>query len=144
MTLEFLFSYPLIYNPPFATLWASFAPFSIGESERSKIVRFLLSIFESREDLVRVFKIFHYIKVCRVRKTFLSIKTQTSHLFLKHKAFFPPTSKLFLLSNSTRQTFSPHIAKTHLHPNLMKDISELNETCFFMISHENLIIWIHV
>ena len=95
VTLEFPFAYPLLYNPLFSTLWASFSPFSFGESERIPRVRVLLDIFERREDLASVFKIFHSIEVFWVRKTFLSMKTQTSHLFLKHKAFFLLTSNFF-------------------------------------------------
>ena len=144
VTLEFPFPYPLLYNPPFFTLWASFSPFSFRESERSPRVRVLLEIFKRRDDLAWFFKIFHSIEVGWVRKNFLSMKTQTSHLFSQLKAFFPPTSKLFLSSNSMKHTFSPRIAKTHFHLNLMKDISKSNETCFFMILHENIIIWSHV
>ena len=66
----------------------SFSPFSFGKSVRSLGVRVLLKIFERREDLAWVFKIFHSIKVCRVRKTFISMKTQTYHLFSQPKAFF--------------------------------------------------------
>lgn len=40
--------------------------------------------------------------------------------------------------------FSPRIAKTHFHLNLMKDILESNETCFFMILNESIIIWSHL
>ena len=43
-----------------------------------------------------------------------------------------------------RHTLSPRIAKTHFHPNIMNDISESIETCFFMILHENLIICSHL
>ena len=88
VTLEFPFTYPLLYNPPIYTLWASFSPFSYGESERSLGVRVLLEIFERREDLAWVFNIFHSIQVVRVKKTFLSMKTKTYHLFSQIKSFF--------------------------------------------------------
>ena len=52
--------------------------------------------------------------------------------------------KLFLSSNSMRHTFSPQIAKTYFQPNIMKYISESNDTCFFMVLNENPIIWSHV
>ena len=48
VTIEFPFTYPLLYNPSFSTLWASFAPFSFGESERSPVVRAYLSFWEER------------------------------------------------------------------------------------------------
>ena len=88
VTLEFPFTYPSLYNPPFSTLCVSFVQFNFVESEKSPRVRVLLVIFKRREDLVPVFKIFHYIEVCWVRKTFLSMKNQTSHLFSQHKHFF--------------------------------------------------------
>ena len=75
LTLEFPFAYPSLYNPPFSTLWASFAQFIFGESEKSLRVRVLIVIFKRREDLVWVFKIFHSIEVCWVRKTFPCMKT---------------------------------------------------------------------
>ena len=75
VTIEFTFAYPLLFNPPFSTLWASFVQFSFGECEESPRVRVLLEIFERREDLAWVFKIFHPIEVSWVRKTFLSMKT---------------------------------------------------------------------
>jgi hypothetical protein len=74
-----LLSYPLptaiLYNPPFSTLWASFVQFSFGESDENPRVRVLLVIFERREEFVQVFKIFHLIEVCEVRKISLSMKT---------------------------------------------------------------------
>ena len=95
VTIEFQFTYLLLYNPPFSTLWASFAPFSFGESERSLGVRVLLEIFERREDLVWVFKIFNSIKVCWVRNFFLSMKTQTSQLFSQQKELFHQLQNFF-------------------------------------------------
>ena len=88
VTLEFPFAYPLRYNPPFSTVWFSFVPSSFGESGRSPRVRVLLEIFKRREDIARVFKICHPSEVCWVRKTFLSMKTQTSHFFLNSKHYF--------------------------------------------------------
>ena len=41
--------------------------------------------------------------------------------------------KLLLSLNPMRHTFSSWIVKTYFHRNLMKYISESNETCFFMI-----------
>jgi hypothetical protein len=71
------------------------------------------------------------------------METQTSHLCSQFKAFFPSTSKFFF-HRIPQDTFSPRIAKTQFHPNIMKDISESNETCFIMILNENLIILSHV
>ena len=48
----------------------------------------LLEIFKRKEDLTWVFKVFHSIQVCWVRKTSLSMKTQISHLLSQLKAFF--------------------------------------------------------
>ena len=48
MTLEFPFAYPHVYKPLISTLWASFAPFSFGECERSLGVRAYLSFWEER------------------------------------------------------------------------------------------------
>ena len=106
----------------------------------------LLEIFERIEDLDWVFNIFHSIQVGRVKKMFLSMKTQTSHLFWQLKALFHQLQNFFLLSNSMWHTLSPWIAKTHFHFNIMKDILESNETCFFMIllkisSYESMFIF---
>ena len=122
VTLELPFTYQILYNPPFLTLWASFAPFSFGESEMNLGVRVLLEIFKRREDLAWVFKIFHSIKVCWVRKKILSTKTQTYHLFLKHKSFFPSLQNLFfhwfpwdtLSTMDCKITFSPEPLEWHL------------------------------
>ena len=73
----------------------------------------LLEIFERREDLAWVFQDFPFHPSFLSEKTFLSIKTKTSHLFSQLKALFPQTSKLFLSSNSMRHTLSPQIAKKH-------------------------------
>ena len=53
------------------------------------------------------------------------------HVF-KTQGILSSNFKLFS-SNPMRHTFSSQIVKTYVHPNLMKYISELNETCFFMI-----------
>ena len=90
------------------------------------------------------FQDFHSIEVFWVRKSFLSMKNQTSFLFFKHKAFFPSTSNFFFHRIPWDTIFHHELQKAYFHPNLMKDISKLNETCFFMILNENLIIWIHV
>ena len=95
VTLNFTLDYPLLYNPPFSTLWGFFASFSFGESERSLGVRVLLENFERREDLVWVFKIFYSIQVGLVRKNFLSMKTKTSHLFSQHKELFHQLQNFF-------------------------------------------------
>ena len=112
VTLEFTFAYPSLYNPPFSTLWASFAQFIFGESEKIPRVRVLLLIFKREEDLVQVFKIFHSIKVVEWEKTFLSMKIQTSHFFLKHKAFFPSLQNFSTMN--CKITFSPKSHESHL------------------------------
>ena len=48
MTLKLPFAYPKLYKPQFFTLWASFAPFIFGESERILWVRAYLSFWEER------------------------------------------------------------------------------------------------
>ena len=77
-------------------------------------------------------------------KNFSKYENLNFSLVFSTQSTFSPTSKLFLSSNSMRHTFSPRIAKTHFHPNLMKYFSELIETCFFIILHETFILWGHV
>ena len=48
VNLEFPFTYPIVYKPLILTLWASFSPFSFGESERSLEMRAYLSFWEER------------------------------------------------------------------------------------------------
>ena len=57
---------------------------------------------------------------------------KSSHIF-QTQGILSSNFKLFLSSNSMRHTLPPQIAKTYFHPNLMKYISKLNETCFFII-----------
>jgi hypothetical protein len=142
VTIEFPFTYPFLYNPLFFDLWASLAPFSFGESERSLGVRDLLEIFERREDLVWVFKIFHSIQFGRVRKNFLSMKTQTSHLFSQLKELFHQLQNFFF-HRTPLDTLFHHGLQKRIFTQISY-ISKSNETCFYMILHENLIIWSHV
>ena len=95
MTLDFPFAYALLYKPQISTLWTSFAPFSFGESERILGVRVLFDIFKRTKDLIWVFKIFHSIEVFWVRITFISMKTQTSHLFSQLKSLFHQLQNFF-------------------------------------------------
>ena len=89
LTLEFPIAYHLLYNPYYRPYEPHLHHLAL---ER---VRVLIVIFERGEDLVRVFKTFHSIEVCWVRKTFLSMETQNSHLFLKQKAFFLSLQNFF-------------------------------------------------
>ena len=70
VTLEFLLTYPHVHKPLFSTLWASFAPFIFGESERSLGVRAYLTFSKGKRTQLRFFKFFHSIQVFRVRKHF--------------------------------------------------------------------------
>ena len=74
-------------------------------------MRVLLVIFERSEYLTCIFKIFHSIEVCWLRKKFISMKTQTSRFFSQPKELFSSTSKLFLSSNSMRHTFHHGLQK---------------------------------
>ena len=123
MIIEFPFAYHILFNPPFFTLWASFAPFIFGESERSLGVRVLLEIFERREDLAWVFKIFHFIKVGWVRKTFLSMKLKLITCFLNQNHYFHQFQKknyfiefheTHFFTRDCRNTISPKYHERHL------------------------------
>ena len=82
-------------------------------------------------------KFVEWEKISKYENSNLSLVFSTqSILFINLKTFS------FIEFHET--LFSPRIVKTQFQPNLMKDILESNETCFFMILHENLIIWSHV
>ena len=66
-----------------------------------------------------------------------------SHIF-QTQGILSSNFKLFLSWNPMRHIFSSRIVRTYFHLNRIKYISELNETCFFMILKENPIIWSHV
>ena len=113
----------------------------------------LLEFFKRKQDLAWVCQVFPFHpSFSRFSipskffkwENFYKYEKLNFSLFFLTKTTFPSTWKLFLSSNSMRHTLSPRISKTHFHPNLMKNISDSNETCFFMILHENIIIWSHV
>ena len=107
----------------------------------------LLEFFERKEDLASIFQVFPFHPSFLSDKNFLSMKTQTSHplsLVFSTQSIFSPNFRTFLSSNSMRPTHPPWISFTHFHPNIMKYFSQLIETCFFMILHENLNLWGHV
>ena len=57
-----------------------------------------------------------------------------SHIF-QTQGILSSNFKLFLSSNPMRHTFSSRIIKTYFSLNLMKYISESNETCFWSNFH---------
>ena len=123
---------PLLYNPSFSTPWASFAHFNFGEQEERPRVRVYLWFSREERILFKFSRFFHPIEVCEWRKFFQVWKDKTSHTIFKHKTLFHQTSNFFF-HQTPWDTFSSWIVKTHFQPNLMKYISESNETCFFMI-----------
>ena len=66
------------------------------------------------------------------------------HLLSQLKAYLFQTLKLFTHRTPMRPTHPLWIASTHFHPKIMKNIPSSIETCFFMILHENINLWIHV
>jgi len=121
----------------------SFVQLSFGESEKSPRVRVLLD-FQEKRGFNSSFQDFPFHQNLLSEKNFSKYRNSNLSLISQTKRILSITSTLFLSSNSMRHTFSPRIEKTHFHLNLMKYISKLNEICFFMILHENLIIWSHV
>ena len=100
-----------------------------------------------KEDLVSNLYVFPFHPSFSSEKTFLSVKTQTFHslsLFFLTQGILFQTSKLFTHRTPMRTTHLLWIAFTHFQLNLMKEILFSIETCFFMILHENLNLWIHV
>ena len=95
VTLESPFSYPLLYNPSFSTPWASFAHFCFGEKEESPRVRVYLWFSREERILFEFLRFYIPSKFVKWEKIFQVWKLKTSHLFLKHKAFFQQTSNLF-------------------------------------------------
>ena len=90
-----------------------------------------------------VFNIFHSIQVGRVRKTILSMKTQTSHLFSQLKSLFINFKTFYFIelhethsfTLDCKDTFSPECHEIHLRI----------EWNMFLHDHAwNLIIWSHV
>ena len=137
MTLELPSAYILVYKPLISTLWASFQPFSLAESERILGVRGYLSFWE-KEDLASIFQVLSFHPSFSSEKSFLSMKTETYHplsLVFSTQSIFSQNFKIFLWSNSMRPTHPLWIAFTHFHPNIIKCISHSIEKCFFMIIH---------
>jgi hypothetical protein len=125
VTLQFPFWYPHLYKPLISTLWASFAPFSFRESERSLGVRVYLRFSRGKRILLEFFKICHSIHVFRVSKKFQVLKLKLLihfHLFSQLKAFFHKTYKLFfhqtpwdqLITPGWKNTFSSKYHEIHL------------------------------
>ena len=101
----------------------------------------MLEFFERKEDLAWVVQDFPF------HPSFPSLKTKTFHsltLSFSTQSILLQTSKLFTHQTPMRPTHLLWIAYTHFHRKLMKNISSSIETCFFMILHENLNLWIHV
>jgi hypothetical protein len=142
VTLELPFTYPLLYNPSFSTLWASFAQFSFGEKEEIPRVRVYLRFSREERILSEFSRFFIPSKFVKWEKNFQVWKLKL--LTHQTQGIISSNFRLFLSLNPMRQTFSSQIVKKKFHPNLMKYISESNETCFFMIMNENPIIWSHV
>ena len=102
-----------------------------------------------KENLALNFQVFPFHPSFSSDKTFLSMKTQNYHplsLVFSTQNIFSPNfkKKTFLSSNSMRPTHPPWIAFSHFPLNIMKKFSHSIETCFFMILHENHILWSHV
>ena len=100
-----------------------------------------------KEDLASNFQLLPFHPSFSSDKTFISMKTELLihfYLFSQLKACFHKTSKNFSFIELHETHSFTMIQKTHFHLNLMKYLLESIETCFFMILHENIIIWSHV
>ena len=134
-------------NPSFRPYEPHFHHLSFGECERSLGLRAYLVFCEERGSSFKFASFYYFIQVFQVRQLFQvwKLKFFTHLYFLSQlKEYFFQTPKLCIHQTPMRPTNRLSISFTLFHPKLMKDISSSFETCFFMILHENLNLWIHV
>ena len=134
-------------NPSFRPYEPHFHHLAFGECEKNLGVRAYLSFCEERGFNFefssfaipsKFFKWENFYKCENSNFLFtLTFLLNPKHIFSNFKTFH---------SSNSHDTDSPTlwIAFTQFHLKLMKDISFSIETCFFMILHENLNLWIHV
>ena len=123
---------PLLYNQSFSTPWASFAHFIFREQEESPRVRVYLWFSREERILLKFSIFFTPSKFVSEKKVFQVWKHKLLHNF-QTQGILSSNLKLFLSSNPMRHTFSSQIVKKKFQLNLMKYISESNETHLFMI-----------
>ena len=115
MTLELPFIYPILYNPSFSTLWASFAQFIFGEKEESPRVRVYLWFSRDEMILFEFSRFFIPLKFVKWEKIFqvwkLKVLTHFSnirHSFIKLETFsFIKSHEIHFFIMDCKNLFSP-------------------------------------
>ena len=133
-------------NPIFWPFYPHLHHFSFGECERSLGVRAHLVFVRKRGSNIKFGKFFIPKPNFQVRKLFqvLKLNFSVTSLSISTQSTFLQTWKLFI-HRTFHETNQPTLNWIHIfYPKLMKDISFLIETCFFMIHHENFKLYIHV
>jgi hypothetical protein len=122
VTLELPFTYPLLYNPSFSTLRASFAQFSFGEKEESPRVRVYLWFSREERILSEFSKFFIPLKFVKWEKIFQVLKlkllthfSDTRHSLIKLQtfSFIEPHETQFFITDC-KNLFSPKSHEIHI------------------------------
>ena len=132
MTLELPFASLSYITPHFRPHEPHFHILALERKRRAQEWEFTCD-FQEKRGLCPSFQNFSSSRSLRSEKNFSKYENLNfSHNF-QTQGILSSNFKLFLSSNPMRQTFSSQIVKTYFQTNLMKYISELNETQFFMI-----------
>ena len=143
MTLELPFDYPSYITPHFRPHEPHLCTLALESKRRDHEWEFSCD-FGMKRGFCLSFKYFSsHWSLWSEKKISKYESLNFSHNF-QTQDILSSNLKLFLSSNPMRHTFSSRIVKTYFQTNLMKYISESNETCFLIIQNENPIIWSHV
>jgi hypothetical protein len=143
MTPELPFTYPSYINPHFRPHEPHLRMLALDRKRRDQEWEFTCG-FREKRGFCLSFQYFSSHRSLWSEKNFSKYENlKFSHNF-QTQGILSSNFKLFRSSNPMRRTFSSQIVKTYFQPNIMKYISESNETCFFMIQNKNPIIWSQV